>query len=326
MRFLRLSDSGFRIERWSYLGLLLLVSISTSCTTTSPTQRRQFIFTNEQEELSLAEVQYRQLLDKIIVNYDPQADQIVRTVGQRLARVAAKTNYLWEFVVIDAPESVNVWVLPGGKVGVCTGLFPVVQDEAGLAIVMAHAMAHALARHQGEKATRDVLMELGTMGTSFAPSIVNQAYSLGTSLGLILPFGRVQEEEADYLGLLLAAKAGYDPAVALDVWDRVQYGGDPAKPPEFLAAHPDYETRRANLLKWLNEARSYYQQTSAVVPTRLPTPEQIERPPQIEPNADTPAMRHAAPESPPPQNLLPRSSYSGSSRTSLYVLTDTGSK
>jgi predicted Zn-dependent protease len=182
-------------------------------------------------------VQYGQLLDKIVVNYDPHANRIVRTVGQRLARIAAKANYLWEFVVIDAPESVNVWVLPGGKVGVCTGLFPAVRDEAGLAIIMAHAMAHALARHQGEKATRDVLVELGTIGTSFAPGILRQTFSLGTNLGLILPFGRVQEEEADYLGLLLAAKAGYDPASAVETWDRVRYsGGDPAKPTEFLAS------------------------------------------------------------------------------------------
>ena len=283
MRFLRPSNSGLRIERWHHIGLLLVMSIVTACTTSPLTQRRQFIFTNEQEEMELAEVQYRQLLDTIVVNYDSQANRIVKTVGQRLARVAAKTNYLWEFVVIDAPESVNVWVLPGGKVGVCTGLFPVVQDEAGLAIVMAHAMAHALARHQGEKSTRDVLVELGTMGTSFAPGILRQTYSLGTSLGLILPFGRVQEEEADYLGLLLAARAGYDPSGALDVWDRIRYGaGDPTKPTEFLLAHPDYETRRLNLEKWRNEALPYYQQTAVTPAALLPALEQLERPLVIE--------------------------------------------
>jgi metalloendopeptidase OMA1, mitochondrial len=309
MRFRRQSSSGLRSERWSRIGLLLLMTILTACTTSPLTQRRQIIFTNEQEEMALAEVQYRQLLDKIVVNYDAHANHIVRTVGQRIARVAAKTNYLWEFVVIDAPESVNVWVLPGGKVGVCTGLFPAVQDEAGLAIVMAHAMAHALARHQGEKATRDVLVELGAMGASFAPMLLRQTYSLGTSLGLILPFGRIQEEEADYLGLLLAAKAGYDPAVALDVWDRVRYGGvDPTKPTEFLVAHPDYETRRLNLQKWLNEATSYYQQTSTTPPARLPALAQIERPPKIEPKATDSETQQVLPESSPLQQVLPPSS------------------
>ncbi|MBM4256519.1 MAG: M48 family metallopeptidase [Deltaproteobacteria bacterium] len=279
MYFFRLRASCLHSERCRLIGFLLLMACVTSCATTSPTQRRQLIFTNEQEELALAEVQYGKLLDTVVVNYDAQANHIVRTVGQRLARVAAKSNYLWEFVVIDAPDAINVWVLPGGKVGVSTGLFPAVQDEAGLAIVVAHAMAHALARHQSEKATRDVLVELSTMGTSFAPGLVQQTFSLGTNLGLILPFGRVQEEEADYLGLLLAAKAGYDPAIAAAVWDRVRYsGGTPAKPTEFLVAHPDYDTRGANLQKWLNEAIPYYQQTVAVPPARLPTLEQIERP------------------------------------------------
>jgi predicted Zn-dependent protease len=108
-----------------YERTLFLLLVATACTTSPLTQRRQIIFTNEQEEMALAEVQYRQLLDKIVVNHDSGANRIMRTVGQRLAKVAAKTNYLWEFVIIDVPESVDVWVLPGGKVGVCIWLFPV---------------------------------------------------------------------------------------------------------------------------------------------------------------------------------------------------------
>lgn len=298
-----------RSERWRFIGLCFLLFVATACTTTSPTQRRQIIFTNEHEELALAEVQYGKLLDNLILNYDPHANRIVRTIGQRLAQVTEKTNYLWEFVVVDAPESANVWVLPGGKVGVTTGLFPAVQDEAGLAIVMAHSMSHAIARHQGEKSTRDVLVELGSMGASFAPMLLQQAFNLGTNLGFILPFGRVQEEEADYLSLLLAAKAGYDPAIAVDVWARVRYvGGDPAKPSAFLTAHPDYETRRLNLEKWLKEAISYYQQTAASPSARLPSLEQIERPPKISPVLDDPAAEQALPESSPPSHPMPRDS------------------
>lgn len=298
--------SASRYERWSLIGLLTLVAISAACTTTSPTQRRQLIFTNEHEELALAEAQYGKLLNELVLNYDPHANRIVRTIGQRLAQATAKTNYLWEFVVVDAPEAVNVWVMPGGKVGVTTGTFPAVTDEAGLAIVIAHAMAHAIARHQSEKSARDALVELGSMGSSFAPVILRQTFSLGTSLGVIFPFGRVQEEEADYLGLLLAAKAGYDPAIAPDVWERVrQAGGDPAKPTEFLVAHPDYDTRRRNLEKWLEEARPHYQKTASAPSAKLPALEQIERPPKMEPQADEPTSQQAIPQPSLPQSAVP---------------------
>jgi metalloendopeptidase OMA1, mitochondrial len=312
MRFFKFCNSRLRLERWSHLGLLVVVTTVTACSTTSPTQRRQLIFTNEHEELALAEVQYGRLLNDLILNYDPHANRIVRTVGQRLAQAAAKTNYLWEFVVIDAPESVNVWVMPGGKVGVTTGVFSAVIDEAGLAIIMAHTMAHAIARHQGEKSTRDALVELSSMGASFAPVILQQTFNLGTNLGVIFPFGRVQEEEGDYLGLLLAAKAGYDPAVAIDVWERVRHvSGDPAKPTEFLVAHPDYDTRRRNLEKWLEEALLHYRQTTSAPSAKLPALEQIERPPKIEraatdePKADDPTTQPALPQSSPPQNVVP---------------------
>jgi predicted Zn-dependent protease len=286
-----------------------------ACTTTSPTQRHQLIFTDEHEELALAEIQYGRLLKDLILNYDPQANQIVRTIGRRLAQVAAKSNYLWEFVVVDAPESVNVWVMPGGKVGVTTGTFPVVGDETGLALLMAHTMAHAIARHQGEKATRDALVELSSMGASFAPMILRQTFSLGTNLGVIFPFGRVQEEEADYLGLLLAAKAGYDPSRTVDVWERVRLASeDPAKQKEFLTAHPDYDTRRQNLEKWLEEARLQFQQTAAAPSAKLPALDEIERPPKIEPaptektKPDESPTQQALPHlSPPEDGVLPGS-------------------
>lgn len=170
--------------------------------------------------------------------------------------------------------------------------------------MMAHTMAHAIARHQGEKSTRDVLVELGSLGASFAPALLQQTFNLGTSLGVIFPFGRVQEEEADYLGLLLAAKAGYDPAIAVDVWEHVRLvGGDPAKPTEFIVAHPDYGTRRRNLEKWLDEARPHFLQTAAAPSARLPALEQIERPPKIEPKVDTSETQQASPQA-APQNVV----------------------
>jgi predicted Zn-dependent protease len=259
--------------------VLLCMVVLAACTTAPLTQRQQIIFTNEQQELELGEVQYQQLLDTLVLNHDPEANRLVNKVGQRLARTAGKTNYLWEFVVVDNPEVAHAWVLPGGKIAVYTGLFPVVRDENGLAIILAHQVAHVLARHHGEKTTRDVLLELAGMGVMFAPQLVRQAYSLGASAGLILPFGEVQEAEADQLGLILAAKAGYDPRIAVEVWQRLdQAAAQNFLSTEFILAHPNYGQRHLNLGKWLPEALSYFDEATAASPEKLPALESLERP------------------------------------------------
>jgi predicted Zn-dependent protease len=261
------------------VSLLLPVMVLTACATSPLTQRQQIIFTNEQQELELGEMQYQKLLDTLVLNHDPEANRIVNTVGQRLARAAGKTNYVWEFVVVDNPKVANAWVLPGGKIGVHTGLFPVVQDEAGLAIILAHEVAHVLARHHGEKTTRDVLLELTGMGAMFAPTLLRQTYSLGVNFGLILPFGQVQEAEADQIGLILAAKAGYDPRVAGEVWQRLDQAAElDLLPAEFLTAHPNYGQRRQSLEKWLPEALSHFGEATAPPAEKLPALENLERP------------------------------------------------
>jgi len=265
-------------------GIFSLVAISFAACTEAPlTKRRQIIFTNEEQELGVGEQQYQQLLDAIMLNYDAEANRIVSTIGQRLAHAVGKANYVWEFVVIDDPQTIDAWVLPGGKIGVCTGLFPVARDENGLAILLAHEVAHAIARHQGEKNTRDALMEIGGLAVTFGPDIVRQGYNLGTNLGLILPFGLEQEAEADYIGLILAAKAGYDPSAAAEVWDRVVLAGEQqAKPVALLTTHPNYEARRQNLARWLPEALLLYKQAEEVQPVPLPALESLERPLVIE--------------------------------------------
>lgn len=280
MYFLPHSCSSTRPIAWGPTAvLLLLVMLLTACTTAPLTQRQQIIFTNEQQELELSEMQYQKLLDDLVLNYNPEANRLVNTVGQRLARAAGKTNYIWEFVVVDNPEIAHAWVLPGGKIAVYTGLFPVVRDENGLAIILAHQVAHVLARHQGEKTTRDVLLELAGMGAMFAPPLVRQAYSLGASAGLILPFGEVQEAEADQLGLILVAKAGYDPRVAVEVWQRLnQAAAQNFLSAEFIIAHPNYGQRRQNLEKWLPEALSHFDEATAAPAEKLPALESLQRP------------------------------------------------
>jgi predicted Zn-dependent protease len=257
----------------------LLLGVLAACATVPFTQRRQVMLVSETQEIGLGIELYREILRQSILNHDIEANRIVRRVGERLAQAANKPNYFWEFVVIDDPEMVNAWTLPGGKVGVYTGIFPVADDEAGLAIIVGHEVAHALARHPGERLSQSLLVQLGAIGLSlslggvdpYTADLIRQAYGLGTALGVILPFSRAQEAEADRIGLILAAKAGYDPRAALAVWDRM--AAEEKKrptPPTFLSTHPAYEERRHNIEQSLPEALTYYREDLAEAPTKLP--------------------------------------------------------
>jgi hypothetical protein len=222
------------------------------------------LIVSEGQETGLGEEAYRHILRDSVVSHHGEAERIVRKVGERIARAANKPDYNWEFRVIDDPEMVNAFAVPGGKVAVYTGIFPVARDEAGLAVILGHEIAHALLRHPGERMSQELLVQLGGLGLAGAlggnPQLagqVLQAYGLGASVGVILPFGRSQESEADRVGLILMAKAGYDPRVALEVWERMERK-DRGGPPEFLSTHPSYETRTQQLRAWIPEALSYY--------------------------------------------------------------------
>jgi hypothetical protein len=230
------------------------------------------ILVSEEQEIALGEVLHREALRQSIFSQDVEANRLVQKVGRRVAQVINRPDYSWEFVVVDDPEIVNAWVFPGGKVGVYTGLFPVVDDEAGLAVILCHAAAHALARHHGEKTSRDVLMEVGSMGVTFGPNLARHAYGLGTRLGMNPLFDQAQESEADALGLLLAAKAGYDPQTASEVWKRLaEEAQKRLQPPEFLSTHPHYEIHLQNIARWLPEALKHYRPDLTETPEKLPS-------------------------------------------------------
>lgn len=242
---------------------------------------------SESQEVGLGEEAYRHILrDSVLLNH-PEAQRIVRKVGERIARAANKPDYKWEFRVIDDPEMVNAFAVPGGKVAVYTGIFAVARDEAGLAVILSHEVAHALARHPGERMSQGMLVQLGGLGLSAAlgsnPQLANQvlqAYGLGTELALILPFSRSQESEADRIGLILMAKAGYDPRVSLEVWERMEKKEsvkDRASPPEFLSTHPGYETRTQQLRAFIPEALSHYRATDRN-PETLPSLQALDSP------------------------------------------------
>lgn len=255
----------------------MLVSLS-ACATVPYTNRSQIMVMPASDELALGADAYKQVLAKADVVSDPTVTAPVVEVGNRIAAVADRPDYQWEFTVIDDPQQANAFALPGGKVAVYTGLFPIAQDTGALAAVMAHEVAHALARHGAERMSQAQLVQLGGLALAIglggqSAAVQNtamQAFGLGAQVGVMLPFSRSQEAEADHIGLILMAKAGYDPEYALALWQRMEARSEGGQPLEFLSTHPGYGTRQDNIREWLPEARRHYQPSAAVRITALP--------------------------------------------------------
>jgi len=173
-------------------------------------------------------------------------------------------GYKWEFNLVE-DEQVNAWCMPGGKVVVYSGILPVTADEAGLAVVMGHEIAHAIAEHGNERMSQQLLQQIGAVGLMVAmkdepaqtQALWLTVYGVGTTVGVILPYSRTQESEADHLGLIFMSMAGYDPHIATAFWQRMAKSGG-ATPPEFLSTHPSYDTRINNINSWIPEAMKYY--------------------------------------------------------------------
>jgi predicted Zn-dependent protease len=240
--------------------------LAAGCQHVPYTNRSHLVLIPASEEASLGETSYKQALSEAKVSNDPAANALLRRVGERLAAAADKPDYKWEFVLLDDPKTVNAWCLPGGKVAVYTGILPVTQDENGLAVVLGHEISHALARHGSERMSQGLLAQLGGVALSAAlasrpaetQQLAQQAYGAGAQVGVLLPFSRAQESEADHIGLILMAKAGYDPATAVPFWQRMaaQSGGKDSTP-EFLRTHPADDKRIKQIQDELPEARKY---------------------------------------------------------------------
>ena len=237
------------VKRFIVAACLILI-LFVACYQAPITQRSQVILISEAQEVSMGLTAFQQVLGKADISDDPFLNEAVRRVGTRIARVSERPNYNWEFKVIDAPDTVNAFALPGGKMAVYTGIIPIAENEAGLATVMSHEIGHVIARHGGERISMGILAELGAVGLNVALKnkdpdtirTVNMAYGLGTTLGIILPFSRTQESEADRIGLVYMAKAGYDPREALYFWERMESEKiNRLRPPEFLSTHQAME-------------------------------------------------------------------------------------
>jgi len=275
------------------LGLTLLVA---GCASAPYTGRRQILFGSEGSETKMGFQAFEQIKRQYQLSQDPEANALLATVGRRIADAAQRPDYQWEFVVLEGKEA-NAFCLPGGKVGIFTGILKYTQDEAGMATVISHEVAHALARHAGERLSQSRLAQVGGIGLgaalggvgSLAGMAIMQGYNLGTQLGILLPYNRTQESEADHIGLILMAKAGYDPAQALEFWQRMVTKDKGAKPPEFMSTHPNDANRLKKLQEFLPEARTYY----------APAPEAQGPPAPGEPAATPPPSAPSVPEAEP---------------------------
>ncbi len=239
----------------------------TACSTNPVTGRKQLNLVSADKEMQLGLTSFEQLKKETPISHDAAANALVQKVGKRIAAVANKDmpNAKWEFVVFQSQEA-NAFCLPGGKVGVYTGLLPISKDEAGLATVIGHEVAHATSHHGAERMSEAMALQVGgqvvgTAAKAYSPNygqLAELVYGAGTTVGRTLPHSRKQESEADHIGLIYMARAGYPPAAAVDFWQRFSAfneqsgkGGGPA----FLRTHPVDATRIEQIKAWLPEAQ-----------------------------------------------------------------------
>jgi len=275
-----LTSWGVGLVFWPMLVCLLFGILG--CVKAPGTARDQLIFSyyTEEKEREMGVTAFREVLKQARLSTDPELNDMVNRVGRRIAKAANRPEYHWEFAVIQEDETVNAFALPGGKVAIFTGILKHTKTEAGLATVMAHEVAHALQRHGAERMSRGILEQIGQLGAlaGAATGGVDPQVALGAmsayGVGFALPHNREQESEADYIGLRLMAKAGYDPGEAVGFWERMS--GCPRKMigkfcfrsnaaiPEFLSTHPSDATRIKQIEDWVPGARRrFYHPTKA---------------------------------------------------------------
>jgi predicted Zn-dependent protease len=256
--------------------LSLIALIVYACATVPVTGRKQLSMVSNAEIIPMAEQQYQQVLKEGKLSNDQEQVAMVKKVGSRIQRAVeqymAQNNmsselngFKWEFNLIDDPKTVNAWCMPGGKVAFYTGIMPICKNEAGIAVVMGHEVAHAIANHGRERMSQGLIANMGmsTVGAAMGQNptmtqqIFMQAVGMGTQVGM-LKFSRQHESEADRIGLIFMAMAGYDPNEAPAFWERMSSGSGGNAPPEWLSTHPSHETRISDLRKSIPEAMKYY--------------------------------------------------------------------
>ncbi len=265
----------FLVSKLIVLSITSLVILS-SCSRVPITGRQQLDLISDSELLAMSYQQYDEFLTTNKISNDKKQTALIKKVGNKIQKAVEEffrqnnlsedlKDYDWEFNLVES-EDVNAWAMPGGKVVFYTGILPICQDENGIAVVMGHEVAHAVAQHGSERMSQGLMTQLG--GAALGVALKDEpdetkalwftAYGLGTQVGVLLPYSRLHESEADHLGLVFMAMAGYNPNESVEFWQRMAENKKGGGPPEFLSTHPSDESRIENLNKLIPEAMKYY--------------------------------------------------------------------
>ncbi len=278
-------------QSWSVFVMVMSVALVSlaGCETNPYTGRSQLLMTSVSQEMQMGAQAYDQVKSdpKMRPSQDSREIEPVKRVAARIVEAAKRSKYAemanqfqWEVTVIKDDKTPNAFALPGGKMAVYTGIFPMAKTEAGLAAVMGHEVVHALARHGAERMSQGQLTNAGLQvigagagavgGGGMLGQAAMAALGAGAKVGVLLPFSRKHESEADYIGILLAADAGYDPRESVALWERMGQMSGGGAPSEFMSTHPSHETRIDQLKKWMPEAMAIYQAKPPMPAALLP--------------------------------------------------------
>jgi predicted Zn-dependent protease len=257
------------------ISIILIAGLLASCSTVLLTGRKQLLLVPDTEILAMSLQSYKQFIDSVPASKDNKNTGLVKNVGKKISEVVELylknnglaseiPNYSWEFNLVK-DKTVNAFCMPGGKVVVFEGILPITQNEVGMAVVLGHEIAHAVAKHSSERMSQQMLVQYGASLTDVllskkseaTRSTINLIYGIGTQYGVMLPYSRQHEYEADHLGLIFLAMAGYDPNEAITFWERMAANSQGA-PIEFMSTHPSDANRITKLKEFMPEAMKYY--------------------------------------------------------------------
>lgn len=257
--------------------LLPAIFLINSCSTVPLTGRRQMPSIPASQTQSMSYGQYADVLKQSAISTNATWTRYVKDSGNKIKTAVEQylnsensadllKGYQWEFNLLEDNKMVNAWCMPGGKVAFYTGIMPICLDEKGVAVVMGHEVAHAVARHGAERMTQGMVQQFGGVALSVAlkdkpeetQAMFMGAYGVASQYGALLPFSRLHESEADKMGLIFMAMAGYDPREAPKFWERMASNSGGGAPPEFMSTHPSHKTRIQNLNKWMPDALKHY--------------------------------------------------------------------